>query len=341
VTLDLPDLQGREDILKIHARGKPVAKDVSWKKVARRTVGFSGADLENMLNEAAILAARGDKKMIDVDDLEEAATKVKLGPEKRRLQSDLERTMTAYHEAGHALVGFHMAQLDPVHRISIVSRGMALGFTLMPPSKDRYQETQSRLMEMMAMMLGGRAAEDLVFGELTGGAANDLSKATSVARNMVEVYGMSKLGPIFMGPDETSMTRSWTGKPVLSEKMQAKVDAEIQRILDEAYVMAMKVLKGKQGQLKAVSERLMAVETVDGEEFARLIGEDRPVYEAKGMDLVRPLKRKPKSLKVEEKEAEKPQPKADQYEAGKSEKAEKQEAEKQKSQKAEKQDEEK
>ncbi|MDO8571782.1 MAG: ATP-dependent zinc metalloprotease FtsH, partial [bacterium] len=182
VVLDLPDMAGRKDILSIHAKGKPFTTPMDWDKVAKRTVGFSGADLENMLNEAAIFAARHNKTVIDYGDIEEAATKVKLGPEKKRLQSDLDRKMTAYHEAGHAVVSYFSSHTDPVHRISIVSRGMALGYTLSPPEKDRLHETKSHLIDQIAMMMGGRAAEQLVFNEMTSGASNDISQATRVAR---------------------------------------------------------------------------------------------------------------------------------------------------------------
>lgn len=284
VMLDFPDVQGRKAILQIHARGKPFVKNLDWDKAAKRTVGFSGADLENMLNEAAILAARDNRTAINMSDLEEAATKVKLGPEKRRLQSDLEKKMTAYHEAGHAIVGYYMPQLDPVHRVSIVSRGLALGFTMTRPTADKYQQTASELREQIAMMLGGRAAEDIVFGELTGGAANDLEKATKVARNMVIRFGMSRLGPGYWGPemDVTDMGKlTWYDKPQLSDQLQSKVDKEIQAILDDAYQRAVKTLKDHRAILDAIAEKLIEVENLEGEEFEKLIGEDRPKYKVK------------------------------------------------------------
>src|SRR3989337_3272392 len=192
VSLDLPDMEGRKAILKIHAKGKPVEAKIDWDKVAKRTVGFSGADIENMLNEAAIRAARNSRKKIDMSDLEEAATKVKLGPEKKRLQSEKDREMTAYHEAGHAIVGWEMPHIDPIHRISIVSRGMSLGHTMTEPI-DRVHETKSHLLEEISMMLGGQAAERLVFDDITTGASNDLEKATQVARAMVMRFGISNL----------------------------------------------------------------------------------------------------------------------------------------------------
>jgi cell division protease FtsH len=182
VALDMPDVNGRKEILAIHARGKPFEKNVVWEKIAKRTVGFSGADLENMLNEAAILAARLNKKAIDMSDLEEAATKVKLGPERKRLQTEEDRKMTAYHEAGHALVSWFMPGMDPVHRISIVSRGMSLGHTMMEPT-EHVHETKTHLLEQIAVMLGGRAAENLVFKEMTTGASDDIAKATEGRQN--------------------------------------------------------------------------------------------------------------------------------------------------------------
>ncbi len=275
VNLELPDLDGRKHILSIHAQGKPFEGKMDWTRVARRTVGFSGADLENMLNEAAIQAAKNNRKEIVMADVEEAATKVKMGPEKRRLQTDFEKKMTAYHEAGHALVSFYMPHVDPVHRISIVSRGMALGYTMVNPERDRVQETQSQLEELMAMMLGGRAAEEVVFKEYTGGAASDLQRATMVARNMVMMFGMSKLGPVYFGrPNEGMLERA-----AVSDSAMAKVDAEVSKVLDEAYQKAVTVIREKRDKLDAVAKKLLEVETLEGDEFAKLIGEDRPTVD--------------------------------------------------------------
>jgi cell division protease FtsH len=281
VMLDMPDLEGRKGILAIHARGKPFEKSVDWDKVAKRTVGFSGADLENMLNEAAILAARNEKKAIDAQDIEEAATKVKLGPKKRRLQTDLEKRMTAYHEAGHAIVSFYLPRLDPVHRISIVARGMALGFTMIPPQVDRYTETKSRLDETIISLLGGRAAEEIEFNEFTGGAASDLDKATRIARNMVEMFGMSELGPVYWGPqiDVSEIGKRWFQPTQISNDMQAKIDTEIKRILKDAYAQSLKILKEKRDKLDIIAAKLVEVETLEGEEFEKLIGEPRPQLE--------------------------------------------------------------
>ncbi|MEK7533676.1 MAG: ATP-dependent zinc metalloprotease FtsH [Patescibacteria group bacterium] len=277
VVLDLPDLEGRKDILAIHAKGKPFEKNVNWDKVAKRTVGFSGADIENMLNEAAIHAARGAKKEIDMPDIEEAATKVKLGPEKKRLQSDLDRKMTAYHEAGHAIVNYYSPHLDPVHRISIVSRGMALGFTMAPPEKDRLHETKSRLLEEMAMTMGGRAAEQIVFKEITTGAANDIDQATRIARFMVTEWGMSDLGPINFGPvaDMTDWGKGFYEQQSVSQEMQSAIDLEVKKFIDVAYAQAFVLVKKYRKDLDVVAEALVAKETLEGDDFSALLGSEK------------------------------------------------------------------
>ncbi|MCL5675915.1 MAG: ATP-dependent zinc metalloprotease FtsH [Patescibacteria group bacterium] len=273
VALDLPDIEGRKAILSIHQRGKPFVAEVDWDKVSKRTVGFSGADLENMLNEAAIIAASLNKKAIDMSDLEEAATKVKLGPEKKRLQSDQDRKITAYHEAGHAIVNYNLPHMDPVHRISIVSRGLTLGHTLIPPALDRTHETKSRLLEQIAAMLGGRAAEELIFKEMTSGASNDIDKATMVARAMVTEFGMSSLGPINFGPnqDVTEWGKTWYEQQSVSQQMQGKIDEEIKRIIDEGYIKAVKILKDNKKKLELVAQALLKKETIDGDEFAQMM----------------------------------------------------------------------
>ncbi len=269
VVLDMPDKEGRLSILKIHSRGKKFAKDINWERIASRTVGFSGADLENMLNEAAILAAREAKTIIDMNDLEEAATKVKLGPAKRRLQSKEDREITAYHEAGHAIVAHVLPHIDPVHRISIVARGMSLGHTYIPPEADRTHETKTRLLETITMMLGGRAAENLVFKEMTAGASNDIENATGLARQMVVDFGMSSLGPINYSPQADN--RFGDAIPV-SQAMQEKIDAEIHKIIEDCYKKAEKIIKETRGRLKEVSDALMVHETLDRDEFEKIVG---------------------------------------------------------------------
>ncbi len=267
VVLEFPDVKGREAILAIHAKGKPFEKNVDWIKIAKRTVGFSGADLENMLNESAILAARLGKKEIDMSDLEEAATKVKLGPEKKRLQSDLDRKMTAYHEAGHALVSWFMPNMDPVHRISIVSRGMSLGHTMMEPM-DRIHETKTHLIEEIAVMLGGRAAENIVFKDMTTGASDDIAKATEVARAMVVEYGMSELGPINLDGDKRNPYEQSTVSP----DMASKIDGQVKQLTDEGYRQAVEILKKLRTKLDVLAEELLKKETLESEEFEKLIG---------------------------------------------------------------------
>jgi len=283
VNLDLPDIAGRKAIIEIHRRGKPFAKNLNWDKVAERTVGFSGADLENMLNESAILAARDSRKEIWMVDIEEAAMKVKMGPEKKRLQSELERKMTAYHEAGHALVGHLLPGTDPIHRLSIVSRGMALGYTMSRPKTDKYQQTRTELKDEIAMSLGGRAAERLVFNELTAGAASDIERATMLARRMVVDFGMSDLGPVAMGQmmDMNSWGFSY-GEPVrLSEATQAKVDFEIKKLVDEGLKTAEKVIKANRKALDRIVAKLMKIETLEQEEFEKIVGKQKAVFEIK------------------------------------------------------------
>jgi cell division protease FtsH len=268
VILEMPDLKAREDIIKIHAIGKPFEADVRWPVVAKRTVGFSGADLENMLNESAIKAARENKTKIDMADIEEAALKVKLGSEKRRDQTDEDKLMTAYHEAGHAVVNF-VEDLDPVHRISIVSRGMALGFTLIPPKMDRVHETKSRLIKQMAMAMGGRAAESLVFNDVTTGASSDISHVTNIARDMVIEWGMSELGPINLGPqiDMNDFGRAWMEPAKISDGMQAKVDEEIKKFINTALKRAEEILKKERTKLDELAKMLVEKESLDDREF--------------------------------------------------------------------------
>ncbi|MEX2028572.1 MAG: ATP-dependent zinc metalloprotease FtsH [Candidatus Curtissbacteria bacterium] len=273
VALDLPDIEGRKDIIKIHMKGKPFAKEVDIERIARRTVGFSGADLANMLNEAAILAAREVRKEITNVDLEEAATKVKLGPQRKRMQSVGERRMTAYHEGGHAIVAHFLPHVDPVHRISIVARGGTGGHTLVPPSIDRYTETKTRLIETIATLMGGRAAEDLVFGEYTTGASSDLSIASQTAREMVTELGMSDLGPtIFSTSPQFGTWPGAEGGPTISDEVAAKIDREVTKIIDAGYKKAKDTLVKNRKKLDIVAETLLVKETLEREEFEKLVG---------------------------------------------------------------------
>lgn len=274
VTLDLPDLDERKFILSIHAKNKPFADDVLWDRVAKRTVGFSGADLENMLNEAAILIARENKEKITAVEIEEAALKVKLGPEKKRLQSDIERKMTAYHEGGHAIVSHFLPNTDPVHRISIVSRGRALGFTMTPPEQDKYQQTKEELEDQICVMLGGRAAEHLVFGKLTGGVSSDLERVTRIARAMVMDYGMSTLPPINYGPlyEYSDYGRAMMEPYSISEDLKKKVDTEVEKIVDVAWKKTVSVLSDHRSELDKVANRLLEIESMDQDDFEEVVG---------------------------------------------------------------------
>lgn len=271
IVVPYPDIEGRREIIKIHSKGKPFKKSVNWENVAKRTVGFTGADLENMLNEAAILAARQTKNEIDEKDIEEAATKVKLGPQKKRMQSELDKKITAYHESGHAIVSYAMPNADPVHRISIVGRGMSLGHTLIPPSQDRVHETKTRLLEQIATMLGGRAAEEMIFSKenITTGAADDIEKATELARTMVIEYGMSNLGAINLDFEKHATMYGEVSK--MSEAMQAKIDSEVVRILEEGMKRAVDALKKNRKNLDRVAQALLDKETLDSDEFLSLM----------------------------------------------------------------------
>ena len=282
VMVSLPDLEERKFILKIHAKGKPFAKELNWERVAKRTVGFSGADIENMLNEAAIAVARESRDKIGSEDIEEAALKVKLGPSKKRLQDPLEKEMTAYHEMGHAIVAHVSPHADPVHRVSIISRGRALGFTLTPPEKDKLQTTQSELIDDIAVLLGGRTAELQVFDELTAGASSDIQKATKIARAMVMDYGMSKLGPMNFHTDmDQSYAAVYNETSRLSEKLQEQVDTEVQNFIAEGQKRAESILKKYAKQLKDLSAKLIEAESLDGDEFEKLMGMKKAKHSAK------------------------------------------------------------
>jgi cell division protease FtsH len=276
VTLDMPDKEGRLAILTIHAKGKKFGKGINWLKIADRTVGFSGADLENMLNEAAITAARNGKDAIEMVDLEESATKVKLGPAKKKIQTEEDRKITAYHEAGHALVSHKLPKTDPVQRISIVARGMSLGHTeISPESGDRTHETKTRLIQAITSMLGGRAAEQIVFNELTAGASNDIKVATKYAKAMVVDFGMSSLGPVNLGANSEMGdfgNMEWYEGPQISQAVQEKVDGEISKIIDKAYKEAEVIIKKNRKTLDAIVKRLLDKETLDKDEFEKIVG---------------------------------------------------------------------
>jgi cell division protease FtsH len=268
VVLDLPDMNGRKAILEIHAKGKPLDEQVDLGIIAKQTPGFSGADIESLLNEAAILAARRDRKAVEMEDLEEAVEKVIAGPERKsRLISDEEKEIIAHHEAGHALVMNALPGCDRVHKVSIVSRGMALGYTMPLPEDDRYLKQRSKFTDELAGLLGGRAAEELVFEDVTTGASSDLERATRLARKMVTEYGMSdKLGPLTFGHKEELV---FLGKEIgeqrnYSEEVARAIDEEVRRLITEAHETALRILRENKDKLLGLARKLIEVETLEG-----------------------------------------------------------------------------
>ena len=275
IVVDRPDRKGRRDILEVHSKGKPLGKELDLDVLAAQTPGFTGADLANVINESALLAARRGEKTIGQNELEEGIMRVIAGPEKKsRLFSEKERRITAYHEMGHALVGYYLEGTDDVHKISIVSRGQALGYTISLPSEDRYLTTKGTLMSVMAMTLGGRAAEELVFHEVTTGAANDLEKVTHTAKQMIMRFGMSeKLGPRVLGRDHDMpfLGRDMGSAPDYSEEIAREIDDEIRRVIEEAHDTATRVLREHMDELHHLSLVLIERETVDKDQFERLL----------------------------------------------------------------------
>jgi cell division protease FtsH len=277
IVVDRPDLPGREKILKVHTRGKPLGADVDVGTLARGTPGFTGADLANLVNEAALLAARHDKDQIEMIEMEEAVDRVIAGPERKtRLISEKEKEITAYHEAGHAIVGALQRDADPVHKISIIPRGQALGVTMSLPTEDRFMMSRGQLMAQLAMMLGGRAAERVVFDEITTGASNDLERVTQTAKQMVTRFGMSeKLGPMALGHQQGQvfMGRDFHAQPDYSDEIAFQIDKEIRRIVDESYDTAEDLLIRNRVLLDKLSKELIEYETVDAKHLLRLIEE--------------------------------------------------------------------
>ena len=279
IVVDRPDRLGRRKILEVHTKGKPLAPEIDLETLASGTPGFTGADLANLVNEAALLAARRGKKIIEQDELEEGIMRVIAGPEKKaRLLSEHERKITAYHEMGHALVGHFLEHTDPVHKITIVSRGQALGLTISLPTEDRYLTTRSALMHQMAMTLGGRAAEEIVFHEVTTGAANDLEKVTATSKAMIMKFGMSeKLGPRVLGRghEQPFLGRDYGAEADYSEEIAREIDDEIRRVIEEAHELALAVLREHMEELHRISLILIERETIDRDQFERLLaGED-------------------------------------------------------------------
>ncbi len=275
IMVDRPDRNGRQQILGVHTKGKPLGREIDLDVLAAATPGFTGADLANVINEAALLAARRGRKAVGQAELEEGIMRVIAGPEKKsRLLSEKERTITAYHELGHALVGFFLKDTDEVHKISIVARGQALGYTVSLPSEDRYLTTRSALMAQMAMTLGGRAAEELVFSEVTTGAANDLERVTQTAKQMIMRFGMSeKLGPRVLGRNHglPFLGRELASEPDYSDELAKDIDDEIRRVIQEAHDTATRVLREHMDELHRLSTILIEHETIDKDQFERLL----------------------------------------------------------------------
>ena len=284
VTLDRPDIKGRRAILDVHARNKPLDSTVDLDVLARQTPGFTGADLANLINEAAILAARANKKTIGMEELEEAIARVIAGPERKsRRISDHEKEVIAYHETGHALVMKALPHTNPVHKISIISRGMALGWTLSLPEEDKYLISRDELMDEIAGIMGGRVAEEIVFGDITSGAENDIQKATQMARRMVTQWGMSeKLGTVAMGHREelVFLGRDLGEQRNYSEEVAAVIDEEIRSIVNHGYQTAKTILSGQRDKMDAVVERLKIVETLDAKELDEILNRAAPVAPA-------------------------------------------------------------
>jgi cell division protease FtsH len=280
VTLDRPDIKGRRSILDVHARNKPLDSTVDLDVLARQTPGFSGADLANLINEAAILAARANKKVIGMDELEEAIARVIAGPERKsRRISEHEKEVIAYHETGHALVMKALPHTDPVHKVSIISRGMALGWTLSLPEEDKYLISRDELMDQIAGIMGGRVAEEIVFNDITSGAENDIQRATQMARRMVTQWGMSdKLGTVTMGHKEelVFLGRDLGEQRNYSEEVAAIIDEEVRRIIDHGYQTAKQILTQQRTKMDAVVEKLKEVETIDGKELDEIIAGEEP-----------------------------------------------------------------
>lgn len=275
IVVDRPDIKGRQEILKVHVKGKPISPEVELGVIARRTPGFTGADLSNLVNEAALMAARKNKNKIDMPEMEEAAERVIMGPERRsRVISDKEKRLTAYHEGGHTLVGMLLDNTDPVHKVTIIPRGRAGGYTLSLPKEDRYYATRSEMLDELKVLLGGRVAEALVLKEISSGASNDLQRATSLARQMICEYGMSpELGPMTFGhrQDQVFLGRDIGRGKDYSEEVAAKIDKEIRKFIDEAYQKTESLLNENMDKLHLIADALIERETLEGEEIDQLM----------------------------------------------------------------------
>ena len=279
VVVPLPDIRGREEILKVHMRKVPIAGDVKADIIARGTPGFSGADLANLVNEAALFAARGNKRLVDMEDFEKAKDKIMMGAERRSMvMSEEEKLNTAYHESGHAVVAKLVPKSDPVHKVTIIPRGRALGLTMQLPEQDRYAYDRTYLMSRIAVLFGGRIAEELFMNQMTTGASNDFERATSMARDMVTRYGMSDLGVMVYGENEGEvfLGRSVTQHKNVSEATMQKVDSEIRRIIDEQYALAKKLLEENRDKVEAMTKALLEWETIDAEQIEDIMAGQSP-----------------------------------------------------------------
>jgi cell division protease FtsH len=274
VIVDRPDLDGRTQILKVHSKDKPLVKTIDLKTIAKQTPGFTGADLANLLNESALLAARRNKKTISNTDIENSIDRVLAGPEKKsRLMSEEEKKIIAYHETGHALVGWALPNADPIHKVTIIPRGRALGYTQALPESEKYLSSKAELKDRLAMLMGGRVAEELVFKDPTTGASNDIEKATDIARRMVMEFGMSdKLGPMLFGKgsNEVFLGRDYGRQQDYSDEVASSIDDEVKILLNDAHVTAGKILKKFKKQMDAMVDILMEKETIDREEVAKV-----------------------------------------------------------------------
>jgi len=274
VIVDRPDLNGRTEILKVHAKDKPLAKNINLKTVAKQTPGFTGADLANLLNEAALLTARKNKKKVSIQDIENSIDRVLAGPEKKsRLMSDEEKLIIAYHETGHALVGWALPNADPIHKVTIIPRGRALGYTQALPEGEKYLTSKAELKDRLAMLMGGRVAEEIIFADPTTGASNDIEKATEIARKMVMEFGMSeKLGPMLYGKgsNEVFLGRDYGRQQDYSDEVASSIDDEVKSLLSDAHIIAGKILKKFKKQMEIMVKVLIEKETIDRDEVAKI-----------------------------------------------------------------------
>ena len=304
IVVSYPDIKGREEVLKVHTRNKPLAPDVNLKTIAQTTVGFTGADLENLVNEASLLAARADRKAITKEDIEEATIKVVAGPEKKsRVVTEREKKLTSYHEAGHAICTYYCPSQDKVHQVSIIPRGMAGGFTMSLPEHDKSYMSKTEMYENIVTLLGGRVAEKLILDDISTGASNDLERATSIARNMVTRYGFSeKLGPMVYGNDQSEvfLGRDFNSNRNYSENVAAEIDAEMREIIEGGYQKSKDILEEHMDQLHLLAKYLMKFEKIDSDDFEILMkGEmDPKVFENSPEDTKTEENSEPESTNV-------------------------------------------